>query len=285
MKITTENADYSDDVKHWVCPQDRCRSVQRAAERCQVPGDFTDCESIGQIITFLSAVYQVYRILHGANTQLDENDDGKYIALWYSYYNDKLNKAKPKKIKIDSNAFTMWYQKHFLSITGIDRIRRKVQVKSVDDLIIERPFEDFCRIPKQIDVFIDCNHVEDQDETKQGMGVIILGMNPRPIKISIPHHDGRAFSLGEARLSAVTKAIELLDTKYRRNMKKKVCIWVKDERTQDILTYKCKRSDRPDLAKKQDDAWRKYVDMIKKDFRKINYQVHALENENNLDCA
>ena len=129
------------------------------------------------------------------------------------------------------------------------------------------------------------NHVEDQGETNQGIGVIILGMNPRPIKISIPQHDGRVFSLEEARLNAVTKTIELLHTKYRRNMRQRVCIWVKDKITQDILTYKCKRSDGPDLAKKQDDAWQKYVDMIKKDFRKINYQVHALEKENNLDCA
>ena len=61
----------------------------------------------------------------------------------------------------------------------------------------------------------------------QGMGVIIPGMSPRPIKISIPHHDGEVFSFEEARLSAMTKPIKLLDTKCRRSTRKSARISVK----------------------------------------------------------
>ena len=64
-------------------------------------------------------------------------------------------------------------------------------------------------------------------------------------------------------------------------MGKRVCIWVTDVRTENILTYKCKRSDKPELARKQHVAWQIYVDLIKKDHRKINYQIH----EEKFKCA
>ena len=65
-------------------------------------------------------------------------------------------------------------------------------------------------------------------------------------------------------------------------MGKRVCIWVVDSRTENIFTYKCKRSDKPELAKKQHAAWQTYVNLIKKDHRKINYQIHV--EKNNYAC-
>ena len=69
--------------------------------------------------------------------------------------------------------------------------------------------------------------------------------------------------------------IGLLDVQYKHFMGKRVCIWVVDDRTENVCTYKCKRSDNPELAKKQHTAWQKYVNWIQKDHRNINHQIHV----------
>ena len=61
-------------------------------------------------------------------------------------------------------------------------------------------------------------------------------------------------------------------------MGNKVCIWVVDDRAENIFTYKCKRSDKPELAKQQHTAWQAYVNLIQKDHRKVNYQNHVEQN-------
>ena len=259
----------ADSIHHWIRDGIRCPAVVHAEESTGISLDFTNDDDIAQKILLVCAIVKAYSLVPGADTH-SHDPTGETISLWYNQFRSVNARVVVAPPEFSQDEYCIYAAGCFLNIAGVEGGR--IFLRSPSAYVLSSTF----RLPPRVEIWVTFSAACENDSWSACAGVMVLGITPKPILMTIPavdaYHICDSYTAGHAAMmSSLSEFGSRLAT---HTPNRQVLLIAPNRRISDAMVGSSKRSPRAAVSQVESHSTERLSD-FRKQFPLIDSRVRS----------